>query len=89
MTTLFFSFYTRSVKFYPWPEYYLGSDSSLTKLYGVWALSCRVGHKSNQTLIGYSYKFCVIISSAYFAGSTDCKSKVLWLGLFSTFTCYL
>ena len=39
-----------------------------------WALG------SNQTLIGYSHNFCATIALAYYAGRTDCRSKVLWLG---------
>lgn len=40
----------------------------------VWVPSHEVGHKSNQTLIGYSHKFCTTIGLEYFAGSTDCRS---------------
>ena len=42
-------------------------------------ISCGVGLKSNQTLIGCSHKLCATIALVYFAGRTDCRSKVLWL----------
>jgi hypothetical protein len=41
---------------------------------------CGLGLKSHQTLAGYSHKFCATIALVCFAGRTDCKSEVLWLG---------
>jgi hypothetical protein len=44
--------------------------------------SCEVGLKYYQTLVGYFYKFCVIIATVYLAGRTALKPKVYgWLGV--------
>lgn len=43
-----------------------------------------IGSKWNQTLVGYSYKFCANIALFYLAGRTNCRSKVFVAGLVFT-----
>ena len=49
---------------------YLVSCSWSIRQCQIWVLSLGVGFKSNQALVGYSYKLCTTIALAYFAGRT-------------------
>ena len=56
------------------------SGSWSTKQCLVWDSSHRMDLKSNQTLAGYSHKFCVTIALEYIASMTNYILKVLGLG---------
>ena len=56
---------------------YLLSGAWSPKQCWVWDTSHEVTLKSNQSFVGYSHKLCATIVLAYFAGRTDCRSKVL------------
>jgi hypothetical protein len=48
----------------------------------LWVTSDGAGCGSNQTLVGYSHKLCATIN---YAGRTECRSKVLWVGWYPCF----
>lgn len=76
---MFFFFLEASVLFSAKSQGYLVSACWLPKLCPLWVSSCGIDLKSNEILVGYSHTFCANIAFIYFASSSDCKSKVLWL----------
>ena len=45
-----------------------------------WAPSRVMGLKLYQTLVSYSHRFKIFITSGHFSGRADCMVDVLWLG---------
>lgn len=57
--------------------------SWLSKQCGAWVPSPGIGLKLDQSLIGYSQKFCTTVAIAYVAGRTNYRLKVFFARLVS------